>query len=55
MTDEKKFALQLQQLAVMGFSDHAANLEGMFIEMYQERACSQNYSGAPEKKLVYFM
>jgi len=31
MTDEQKFALQLQQLAVMGFSNHAANLEGKLL------------------------
>jgi len=31
MTDEQKFALQLQQLAVMGFSNHAANLEGRLL------------------------
>jgi len=27
-TDEQKFAMQLQQLAFMGFSNHTANLEG---------------------------
>jgi len=31
MTDEQKFALQLQQLALMGFSNHAANLEGKLL------------------------
>ena len=30
-TNEQKFALQLQQLSIMGFSDDAANLEGTIL------------------------
>jgi len=30
-SDEQKFALQLQQLSVMGFSNQAANIEGKLL------------------------
>jgi len=33
-SDEEKFALQLQQLAVLGFSNHTANLEGKLVLCY---------------------